>query len=267
MEHLKSLNKLLVADRGEIAIRFFRAASELRFRTVAIYIYENRYSLHRFKADEAYQIGKDDEPLRPYLEVEEIISVAKKVKADAIHPGYGFLSENVYLARRCQEEGIIFVGPEPEVMEALGDNIASKKIAIEAQVPIIEDNKEALLSYEIALKEAQRIGFPIILKASAGGGGRGMRVVRNEVDLEKAFNEARGEAGRSFGDDTIFIEKFIENPKHVEVQIMGDNYGNLVHLFERDCSVQRRFQKVVEVAPSFLEQKTVCPRSGLTLFK
>ncbi|MDX1904931.1 MAG: pyruvate carboxylase [Thermonemataceae bacterium] len=256
MEHLKPLNKLLVANRGEIAIRIFRAASELRIRTVAVYTYEDRYSLHRFKADEAYQIGKDDEPLRPYLDVEEIISVAKRVKADAIHPGYGFLSENVYLARRCKEEGIIFVGPEPEVMEALGDKIASKKIAIEAQVPIIEDNKESLVTYDIALKEAQRIGFPIILKASAGGGGRGMRVVRNEIDLEKAFNEAKGEAGRSFGDDTIFVEKFIENPKHVEVQIMGDNYGNIVHLFERDCSVQRRFQKVVEVAPSFLEQKT-----------
>ncbi|MCS6795573.1 MAG: pyruvate carboxylase [Raineya sp.] len=256
MEHLKPLNKLLVANRGEIAIRILRAASELKIRTVAIYTYEDRYSLHRFKADEAYQIGKDDEPLRPYLDVEEIIALAKKVKADAIHPGYGFLSENVNLARRCREEGIIFVGPEPEVMEALGDKIASKKIAIEAGVPIIEDNKEPLKTFEIALKEAKRIGFPVILKASAGGGGRGMRVVRNESELEKAYNEAKGEAGRSFGDDTIFIEKFIENPKHVEVQIMGDNYGNIVHLFERDCSVQRRFQKVVEVAPSFLEQKT-----------
>lgn len=256
MENLKPLNKLLVANRGEIAIRIFRAASELKIRTVAIYTYEDRYSLHRFKADEAYQIGKDDEPLRPYLDVEEIITLAKKVKADAIHPGYGFLSENVHLARRCREEGIIFVGPEPEVMEALGDKIASKKIAIEANVPIIEDNKEPLKTFKIALKEAKRIGFPVILKASAGGGGRGMRVVRNESELEKAYNEAKGEAGRSFGDDTIFIEKFIENPKHVEVQIMGDNYGNIVHLFERDCSVQRRFQKVVEIAPSFLEQKT-----------
>jgi pyruvate carboxylase len=256
MEHLKPLQKLLVANRGEIAIRIFRAASELRIRTVAVYTYEDRYSLHRFKADEAYQIGKDDEPLRPYLDVEEIIALAKKVKADAIHPGYGFLSENVILARRCREEGIIFVGPQPEVMEALGDKIASKKIAIEAQVPIIQDNQEALSTFEVALREAKRIGFPIMVKASAGGGGRGMRVVRNEADLEKAYNEAKGEAGRSFGDDTLFMEKFIENPKHIEVQIMGDNYGNIVHLYERDCSVQRRFQKVVEVAPSFLEQKT-----------
>jgi len=256
MEPLKNLQKILVANRGEIAIRIFRAASELRIRTVAVYTYEDRYSLHRFKADEAYQIGKDDEPLRPYLDVEEIIALAKKVKADAIHPGYGFLSENVKLARRCREEGIIFVGPQPEVMEALGDKIASKKIAIEADVPIIQDNQESITSFEVALKEAKRIGFPVMLKASAGGGGRGMRVVRNEPDLENAYNEAKGEAGRSFGDDTIFIEKFIENPKHIEVQIMGDNYGNIVHLFERDCSVQRRFQKVVEVAPSFLEQKT-----------
>jgi pyruvate carboxylase len=256
MENLKSLQKILVANRGEIAIRIFRAASELRIRTVAVYTYEDRYSLHRFKADEAYQIGKDDEPLRPYLDVEEIIALAKRVKADAIHPGYGFLSENVNLARRCREEGIIFVGPQPEVMEALGDKIASKKIAIDADVPIIQDNQESIVTFEIALKEAKRIGFPVMLKASAGGGGRGMRVVRNEADLEKAYNEAKGEAGRSFGDDTIFIEKFIENPKHIEVQIMGDNYGNIVHLYERDCSVQRRFQKVVEVAPSFLEQKT-----------
>lgn len=256
MESLKNLQKILVANRGEIAIRIFRAASELRIRTVAVYTYEDRYSLHRFKADEAYQIGKDDEPLRPYLDVEEIITLAKKVKADAIHPGYGFLSENVILARRCREEGIIFVGPEPEVMEALGDKIASKKIAISADVPIIQDNKESVVTFDVALKEAKRIGFPVMLKASAGGGGRGMRVVRNESDLEKAYNEAKGEAGRSFGDDTIFIEKFIENPKHIEVQIMGDNYGNIVHLYERDCSVQRRFQKVVEVAPSFLEQKT-----------
>lgn len=256
MEHLKPLQKLLVANRGEIAIRIFRAASELRIRTVAVYTYEDRYSLHRFKADEAYQIGKDEEPLRPYLDIEEIIALAKKVKADAIHPGYGFLSENVHLARRCKEEGIIFVGPEPEVMEALGDKIASKKIAIEAQVPIIEDNQEKLDTFEVALKEAKRIGFPIMIKASAGGGGRGMRVVRNEAELEKAYNEAKGEAGRSFGDDTLFMEKFIENPKHIEVQIMGDNYGNIVHLYERDCSVQRRFQKVVEIAPSFLKQET-----------
>ena len=247
---LQSIQKILVANRGEISIRILRAASELRIRTVAVYTYEDRYSLHRFKADEAYQIGPDDAPLKPYLDIEEVIQLAKKVQAEAIHPGYGFLSENVQFARRCEEEGIIFVGPRASVMESLGDKIASKRIAQEAQVPVIEDNQQPLLSFDVALQEAKRIGFPIILKASAGGGGRGMRVVHTVEALEKAFNEAQREAGRAFGNNTIFIEKYIENPKHIEVQIMGDNYGNIVHLYERDCSVQRRFQKVVEVAPA-----------------
>jgi len=246
---LKDINRILVANRGEIAIRVLRAASELRIRTVAIYTYEDRYSLHRYKADEAYQIGKDDDPLKPYLDIEEIISLAKHKNIDAIHPGYGFLSENVNFARRCREEGIIFVGPEPEVMQNLGDKVAAKNIALKANVPVIEDSKEDLVDTETALKEANRIGYPIMVKAASGGGGRGMRVVRNDNDLKKSFSEAKNEAGNAFGDDTVFLEKFIEEPKHIEVQIMGDNYGNLVHLFERDCSVQRRFQKVVEVAP------------------
>ena len=245
----KAINKVLVANRGEIAIRIFRAVSELRIRTVAIYTYEDRYSLHRYKADEAYQIGKDEEPLRPYLDIEEIIALAKLKGVDAIHPGYGFLSENVTFARRCQEEGIIFVGPKPEVMEALGDKVRAKEVAVKAQVPVIEDSKSDLKDLATAKAEAQRIGFPIMVKAAAGGGGRGMRVVRDEAALEKAFTEARGEAAKAFGDDTIFLEKYIDDPKHIEVQIMGDKYGNLVHLFERDCSVQRRFQKVVEIAP------------------
>ena len=249
--------KLLVANRGEIAIRILRAGSELKLRTVAIYTYEDRYSLHRYKADEAYQIGEQDEPLKPYLDIEKIIQVAKKNEVDAIHPGYGFLSENVQFARRCREEGIIFIGPAPEVMDKLGDKVAAKKIASAVNVPIIEDSKKKLTSEEIILEEAKRIGFPIMVKAAAGGGGRGMRVVRNAKALVKAFNEAKGEAKTAFGDDTIFLEKFVENPKHVEVQILGDEYGNLVHLYERDCSVQRRFQKVVEVAPCIdLKQTT-----------
>ncbi|MDF9796197.1 pyruvate carboxylase [Catalinimonas alkaloidigena] len=254
---LKKLNKILVANRGEIAIRILRAASELRIRTVAIYTYEDRYSLHRYKADEAYQVGEDNEPLKPYLDIEEIILLAKRQNVDAIHPGYGFLSENVKLSRRCKEEGIIFVGPEPEVMEKLGDKVSAKKIAINAKVPVIEDSKEDLTTEEVALKEAERIGFPVMLKAAAGGGGRGMRVIRDAKSLKNAFSEAKSEAKKAFGDDTVFLEKFIEEPKHIEVQIMGDNYGNIVHLFERDCSVQRRFQKVVEVAPSSnLKQET-----------
>lgn len=247
---MKSIKKLLVANRGEIAIRVFRAASELKIRTVAVYTYEDRYSLHRYKADEAYQIGKDHEPLKPYLDIESIIAIAKREHVDAIHPGYGFLSENVKFATRCTEEGIIFVGPDAGIMAQLGDKVAAKEVALKANVPIIEDSKEKLINAEIALLEAKRIGFPVILKAAAGGGGRGMRVIRNEEDLEKSFNEAKREAGNAFGDDTIFIEKFIENPKHIEVQILGDKHGNIVHLFERDCSVQRRFQKVVEIAPA-----------------
>jgi pyruvate carboxylase len=249
MSQLKKLEKLLVANRGEIAIRVLRAASELKIKTVAIYTYEDRYSLHRYKADEAYQIGRDNEPLKPYLDIEQIIQLAKRHHVDAIHPGYGFLSENVTLARRCREEGIIFVGPEPEVMEALGDKVSAKEIAISAGVPIIEDSKENLVSLDIAKKEALRIGYPLMMKAASGGGGRGMRVIRDEGQLERAYFEARAEALKAFGDDTVFLEKFIDRPKHIEVQLMGDNHGNIVHLYERDCSVQRRFQKVVEVAP------------------
>ncbi|MCB9263689.1 MAG: pyruvate carboxylase [Lewinellaceae bacterium] len=253
----KRFNKLMVANRGEIAIRVLRAASELNLRTVAIYTWEDRYSLHRYKADEAYQIGADEEPLKPYLDIEEIITVAKENKVDAIHPGYGFLSENVQFARRCREEGIAFVGPAPEVMEELGDKVAAKVLARRVKVPIIEDSKRPLTDADIALEEAKEIGFPVVVKAAAGGGGRGMRVVREEKALKGFYNEARREAKTAFGDDTVFLEKFIENPKHIEVQILGDQHGNIVHLFERDCSVQRRFQKVVEVAPAItLKQKT-----------
>ncbi|OYU96013.1 MAG: pyruvate carboxylase [Bacteroidetes bacterium B1(2017)] len=244
------IQKLLVANRGEIAIRVFRAAVELEIKTVAIYTYEDRYSLHRYKADESYQIGKETDPLKPYLDIEEIIHVAKSNHVDAIHPGYGFLSENSVFAQRCREEGIIFVGPDPEVMKQLGDKVLAKKVAIRAQVPIIEDSKEDLVNFEIAHKEVTRIGYPVMIKAAAGGGGRGMRVVRDEASLEKNFHEAKNEAKVAFGDDTLFIEKFIDQPRHIEVQIMGDRHGNLIHLHERDCSVQRRFQKVVEMAPA-----------------
>ncbi|MGB1205007.1 MAG: pyruvate carboxylase [Chitinophagales bacterium] len=250
MTATKTIKKLMVANRGEIAIRIFRAATELHIRTVAIYTYEDRYSLHRYKADEAYQIGKDNEPLKPYLDIEEIIFMAKREGVDAIHPGYGFLSENVDFVKRCEEEGITFVGPKPQVMNKLGNKVSAKKIAKAAQVPIIESSKYPLDDYEITLKEAHRIGYPLMLKATSGGGGRGMRVVRTDTELEKAYIEARREAKTAFGDDTVFLEKYIENPKHIEVQILADNHGNIVHLFERDCSVQRRFQKVIEIAPA-----------------
>ena len=256
-ESIRPIRKLLVANRGEIAIRILRAATELKIKTVAIFTYEDRYSLHRYKADEAYQVGTIDAPLKPYLDIEEIIAVAKRNDVDAIHPGYGFLSENVDFVRRCREEGIIFVGPEAEVMDKLGDKVEAKKIAIEANVPIIRDSEQDLTSVAIAIEEANKIGYPVIVKAASGGGGRGMRVVRSESELKVAFTDAKNEAGKAFGDDTIFLEKFIENPKHIEVQVMGDNYGNIVHLYERDCSVQRRFQKVVEVAPCIsIKQET-----------
>ena len=254
---LHKIDKILIANRGEIAIRILRAASELGIRTLSVFTHEDRFSPHRYKADEAYQIGADDDPLKPYLDIEAIIEIARLNQVDAIHPGYGFLSENVAFATRCREEGIIFVGPTPEAMAMLGDKVQAKANAIAAGIPVIEDSQEKLDNVEIARTEANRIGYPLMLKAVAGGGGRGMRVIRSEGELETAYAEARGESLKAFGDDTVFLEKFIESPKHIEVQILGDNEGNLVHLFERDCSVQRRFQKVVEIAPSVaLQEKT-----------
>ncbi|MEL6697452.1 MAG: pyruvate carboxylase [Bacteroidota bacterium] len=253
---MRKFEKVLVANRGEIAIRVLRALSELHIKTVAIYTFEDRYSLHRYKADEAYMIGERSEPLKPYLDIEGIISVAKRKQVDAIHPGYGFLSENVHFARRCEEEGITFIGPRAEVMEKLGDKVKAKEVAQQVGVPLIPDSNLSLETLKDAASEAERIGYPVMLKAASGGGGRGMRVLRNEEQMAKAFFEARNEARNAFGDDTVFLEKFVENPKHIEVQILGDQFGNIVHLYERDCSVQRRFQKVVEVAPSTLPQKT-----------
>jgi pyruvate carboxylase len=248
---VKKITKLLVANRGEIAIRILRACNELEIRTVAVYTYEDRYSLHRYKADEAYQIGADDDPLKPYLDTDAIIAIARSSGADAIHPGYGFLSENFVFARKCRENGIIFVGPDPEVMQQLGDKVLAKEIALQCNVPLIESSRDNLDSIETAQKEAGRIGYPVMLKAAAGGGGRGMRVIRSEEELHKSFSEAKREAANAFGDDTVFFEKFIDQPKHIEVQIVADRHGNVMHLFERDCSLQRRFQKIVEVAPAF----------------
>src|SRR5262245_29138142 len=206
LQLLVMFKKILVANRGEIAIKVLRAATELNIKTIAVYTFEDRYSLHRYKADEAYQIGKNDDPLKPYLDIEEIIRVAKREKADAIHPGYGFLSENARFAQRCAEENIAFIGPSALIMEQLGDKIAAKKVARQAGVPMIEDSQADITSAAIALQEANRIGYPIIIKAAAGGGGRGMRVVRNDEQLEKTVQEARNEAKTAFGNDTIFFE-------------------------------------------------------------
>ncbi|WP_405202229.1 pyruvate carboxylase [Dokdonia sp. LLG6352-1] len=251
------IKKVLVANRGEIAIRVLRACTELNIATVAVYTYEDRYSQHRNKADESYQIGADNEPLKPYLDMDQIIDLAKSKNVDAIHPGYGFLSENSEFARRCAKNGIIFIGPEPEVMDALGDKITAKKVAQSCGVPIIESNKKDLDSLETALSEARKIGYPVMLKAASGGGGRGMRIIRKEEDLQLSFDSARNEALNSFGDDTMFLEKYVEDPKHIEVQIVADTHGNIRHLYERDCSVQRRHQKVVEMAPSYNLSQTL----------
>ena len=245
------IKKVLVANRSEIAIRIFRACTEINVKTVGVYTFEDRYSLHRYKADESYQIGENNDPLKPYLNIDEILRVALESGADAVHPGYGFLSENANLAQKCKDNGIIFIGPKVSVLKSLGDKITAKEVAVANNIPIIKSNQESLQNIEIALAEAEKIGYPVMLKAASGGGGRGMRVIRKKSELKSAFNESKREALNAFGDDTVFLEKFVENPKHIEIQIVADNYGNIVHLFERDCSVQRRYQKVIEFAPSF----------------
>lgn len=223
---------------------------EIGIKTVGIYTYEDRYSLHRYKADECYQIGEDHEPLKPYLNMDAIIRVALENNVDAIHPGYGFLSENSEFALKCKENDLIFIGPQVSVLEALGDKITAKKVAVASKVPVIPSSKKNLNTIKTALEEASRVGYPLMLKAASGGGGRGMRVLRNDDELKKAFPEARREAKNAFGDDTVFLERFVANPKHIEIQIVADQHGNMVHLFERDCSVQRRYQKVIEFAPA-----------------
>ena len=248
---LKKFNKVLVANRGEIAIRIFRACAELQIRSVGIYSEEDKYALFRTKADESYLIGEGKGPVDAYLDIDGIIALAKKKKVDAIHPGYGFLSENAEFARKCEENGITFIGPDSSIMEKLGDKINSKIVAHEANVPTIPGVEKALKTVKEAKAVAEKIGYPVMVKASNGGGGRGMRIVRREEDLELEFENARSESRKAFGEDLIFIEKYIEDPKHIEVQVLGDKYGNIVHLYERDCSVQRRHQKIIEFAPAF----------------
>ncbi|MCC7351543.1 MAG: pyruvate carboxylase [Phycisphaerales bacterium] len=246
------MRKLLVANRSEIAIRVFRAATELGLETVAIYTYEDRFALHRFKADEAYLIGPEEggEPVKGYLNIDAIIAVALEHGVDAIHPGYGFLAENADLARACEKNGITFIGPTPKMLEMFGDKTAAKRLAVQAKVPTVPGTDRALTNLAQVKAAAKEVGYPIIIKASFGGGGRGMRVVRNEAELAGKLEEAQREAGAAFGRADVFIERYIARAKHIEVQILGDSHGNLVHLWERDCSVQRRHQKVVEIAPS-----------------
>ncbi len=246
----RSIRKILVANRSEIAIRVFRTAHELGIRTVAIYSHEDRYALHRFKADEAYQIGKAGEPIRAYLDIAGIVDLAVQNGVDAIHPGYGFLSENPDLARACQAAGVLFCGPSPEVLDMLGDKIAARALAAKANVPILSGSDKPLTDPKVAAPIAEKLGYPVLLKAAKGGGGRGMRVVNEPSELAAQLEQAMRESQAAFGSADVFLEKYIQRPRHIEVQLLGDLHGNLVHLFERDCSVQRRYQKVVEIAPA-----------------
>ncbi|MGG1688324.1 pyruvate carboxylase [Pseudalkalibacillus sp. NRS-1564] len=247
---MPAISKILVANRGEIAIRIFRACTELNIRTVAIYSKEDSGSYHRYKADEAYLVGEDKKPIDAYLDIEGIIEIAKANDIDAIHPGYGFLSENLQFAKRCQEEGLIFIGPELDHLRMFGDKVEARKQAILAGLPVIPGTDGPVEGLDEVKAFADENGYPLMIKAALGGGGRGMRIVRSEESLAEAYDRAKSEAKAAFGRDEIYVEKFVENPKHIEVQILGDKHGNTIHLYERDCSVQRRHQKVVEVAPS-----------------
>ena len=242
--------KLLVANRSEIAVRIFRSATELAHRTVAIYAKEDRFGVHRFKADESYLVGEGMGPVAAYLDIDGIIDLAKSNRVDCIHPGYGFLSENAGFANACEANGISFVGPNSELLARMGDKIEARKIADQAEVPTLPGTEDPVKDPKEAMKIAKKIGFPLIIKAAFGGGGRGMRVVKDPKDLKANLEEAQGEAQRAFGNASVFLERYVERAKHIEVQILGDKQGNVVHLHERDCSVQRRHQKVVEIAPS-----------------
>lgn len=262
MGRIKQFKKVLIANRGEIAIRIIRACKELGIRTIAIYSEEDKNALFRTKADEAYEIGEGKSPIDVYLDIPGIIELAKSKGADAIHPGYGFLSENPDFAQACEDAGIEFIGPTHDMMNSLGDKIQSKLVAESVGVPTIPGVDAAIRSEEEAVEFAEKAGYPVMLKAAAGGGGRGMRIVRTEEELIPQFRSARSEAAKAFGNDDIFIEKYLEEPKHIEVQVLGDKYGNVVHLYDRDCSVQRRHQKVIEFTPALCitdeQRKSVC---------
>lgn len=256
------MKKVLVANRGEIAIRIFRACTEMHIGTVAIYAAEDEYSVHRFKADEAYLVGKGKKPIEAYLDMDDIIRIAKNSGADAIHPGYGFLSENLEFAKRCEKEGLIFVGPTLHQLDIFGDKIKAKEAAIAAGIASIPGSDGPIHSVDDVLEFGQTHGFPVMIKAALGGGGRGMRVAYDEKEARDGYERAKSEAKAAFGSDEVYVEKYISNPKHIEVQILGDKHGNVIHLFERDCSVQRRHQKVVEVAPCVsmndAQRKEIC---------
>ena len=267
---MKKFKRVLVANRGEIAIRVFRACKELGIRTVAIYSAEDKEALFRTMADESYQVGAGKSPIDAYLGIAEIIELAIAKGVDAIHPGYGFLAENEQFAYECEKAGIEFIGPDHIMMNQMGDKIKSKLVAHSVGVPTIPGVEEAIQSEEDAKRFADSCGYPVMLKAAAGGGGRGMRIVHKPEDLIAEFNSATNEAKKAFGNGDIFIEKYLECPKHIEIQVMGDKYGNIVHLYERDCSIQRRHQKVIEFTPAIAlteEQRTAICNDAIKLAK
>jgi len=255
------IRKVLVANRGEIAIRIMRSCREMDIRSVAVFSEADRTSMHVRYADEAYCIGAPPST-ESYLKIEKIIDVAKKCQADAIHPGYGFLSENADFAQRCSDEGIVFIGPDPYAIKTMGDKITARKTMIKAGVPVVPGTSEPILSEEDALKTIMEIGLPVMIKASAGGGGKGMRLVKKQEDILDSLRSARSEAKAAFGNDAVYIEKYISSPHHIEFQILADKAGHTVHLFERECSVQRRHQKVVEETPSPLLNEAIRAQMG-----
>src|SRR3990167_339341 len=250
MTRKKEIKSVLIANRGEIAIRVMRAATEMGLRTVAVYSTEDRFALHRFKADESYLVGAGQKPIAAYLDMHEMLRVAKQAGVDAIHPGYGFLSENPDFADLCAASGIAFIGPKGDVMRTLGNKVSARNLAESVGVPVMPATPPLSRDSNEATAAGLKIGYPVMLKASWGGGGRGMRIIQNEQELLTQMPVARSEALSAFGNDEIYLEKLVQKARHVEVQILGDTHGHLLHLFERDCSVQRRNQKVVEQSRS-----------------
>jgi acetyl-CoA carboxylase, biotin carboxylase subunit len=255
------IKKILVANRGEIAVRIMRSCREMGIPTVAVFSDADRAAMHVRYADEAYHIGPAPS-IESYLSIDKIIEAAKKSKADAIHPGYGFLSENASFSERCKQEGIEFIGPDASAIRQMGDKITARKTMIAAGVPVVPGTVDKITDYAEALKTIREIGLPVMIKASAGGGGKGMRLVKKEEDIESSLSGARSEAKSAFGDDSVYVEKYIESPHHIEFQILADKHGNVVHLFERECSVQRRHQKVIEETPSPLLTPSVRAEMG-----
>ena len=255
------MKKILVANRGEIALRIMRSAKEMGILTVAVYSEADRNALHVLYADEAVLIGPAPSN-QSYLVIENIITACKKTNADAVHPGYGFLSENAAFAQAVVEAGIIFIGPSAEAMQIMGNKLSAKAAALSYNIPMVPGTKEAITDITEAKEQAVSIGFPILIKAAAGGGGKGMRIVNSEADFEEQMDLAISEAKSAFGDGSVFIERYVSSPRHIEIQVLGDNYGNIIHLFERECSVQRRHQKVIEEAPSSILSEELRARMG-----